>query len=118
EGFTASGADGLLRLKATLDRCGRLAEEHCSRVVETFSARAERLGRALGVPEHAIRGFREGEVRGHLVFQLAKLVSTLRRSIRISLALQPWEVLVAGRVTGRVTVANTLDELKSPEQPL
>ena len=39
-------------------------------------------GRALGVPEPAIRVFCDAEIRGHVVFQLSKLVSTLLRRVR------------------------------------
>src|SRR5262249_23209218 len=65
----------LLRQKATLLRCRRLAEDFGDRIVALFSARAEKLGRALGVAEHAIRVFSEADIRSHIVFQISKLAT-------------------------------------------
>src|SRR5262249_976837 len=63
----------LLRQKATLQRSRRLAEDFGDRIVALFSIRAEKLGRALGVTEHAIRVFSEADIRRHIVFQISKL---------------------------------------------
>ena len=72
----------LIRLKASLDRCRRLAEIYCDKILGLFPERVERLGRALGVPEHVIKIFCEADIRGHLVFQLSKLVTLLSKNIR------------------------------------
>src|SRR5262249_37002190 len=99
----------LLRQKATLLRCRRLAEDFGDQIVFLFSARAEKLGRALGVPEHAIRVFSEADIRSHIVFQISKLATSLLRQVRQRLKLPPWDVLVPGNVAGRATTIDTLD---------
>ncbi len=76
----------LIRLKASLDRCRRLAEVYCDKILELFPERVERLGRVLGVAERSIKVFCEADIRGHLVFQLSKLVTFLSKSIRASAA--------------------------------
>ena len=100
----------LLRLKATVERARRLAETHSQQVMALFAARAQRLGRALGVADHAIRVFGEAEVRSHLVFQLAKLSSYLARHLRVDLAQAGWDVLVSGRAAGYLRRVDGLDE--------
>ena len=72
----------LIRLKATLDRCLRLAEVYCDKILALFPERVEGLGRALGVAERTIKVFCEVDIRSHLVFQLSKVVSLLLKSIR------------------------------------
>ncbi len=107
---SAASRDESLRLKATLQRCRRLAEKHETQTIALFSKRAERLGRALGVAEHAVRIFCESLIRGHLVFQVSKLASALLQWLRQRLGLPAWDVLVAGCVAGRVQALETLDE--------
>src|SRR5260370_25602646 len=80
--FKSANRNRLLRQRATLLRCRRLAEDFGDRVVALFSARAETLGRALGVAEHALRVFSEADIRGHIVFQISKLAISLLRQIR------------------------------------
>jgi phosphoglucan,water dikinase len=109
--FDPSDREQLLRLKATADRARRLAEDFSDRVTALFPPRVEKLGRALGVAEHAIRVFCDAEIRAHLVFQLSKQVSSLLRRVREQLALLAWDVVVSGHATGRVKVADSLDEL-------
>jgi phosphoglucan,water dikinase len=94
----------LLRQKATLLRCRRLAEDFGDRVVALFSARAEQLGRALGVAENAIRVFSEADIRSHVVFQISKLATSLLRKLRQQLKLPPWDVLVPGTVAAGRTL--------------
>ena len=104
--------DELLRVKATVLRCRRLAEDFGARTVALFSGRAEKLGRALGVADHAIRVFSEADIRAHVIFQVAKLVTSLLRRIRQRLGLAAWDVLVAGRAVGRVKTVDSLDQLE------
>jgi len=87
--FEPRDTQELIRLKATLDRCGRLAEAYCDKILALFPEKVERLGRALGVAEHAIKGFCEADIRSHLVFQLSKLVALFLKSIRTHAALSP-----------------------------
>ena len=89
----------------------RLTEEQSQRVLALFSRRVEKLGRALGVAEHAIRLLCEAEVRGHLIFQLSKLGAQLLRRLRAELALPPWDVVVSGQVAGRVRAVHAIEDL-------
>ncbi len=107
-------SEPLLRLKATMDRSLRLAQEQSRRIAALFSTEAERLGCALGVAEHAIRVFAEAEIRGHLVFQLSRLAAALLRRLRARLQLPPWDVLVSGRATGRLRAVRRLEDSGQP----
>jgi len=111
QGFCPEDREQLLRLKATADRVLRLTEEHSQRIIELFPRRVEKLGRALGVSEHAIGVFCEAEVRGHLIFQLSKLAAYLLRRLRAELASPAWDVLVSGQAVGRVRAVHAIEEL-------
>ena len=102
----------VLRLKASLDRCRRLANKYTDRVQELFAEKVERLGGALHVPEHVINLFCEGDVRGNLVFQLSRLVSGLLKNIKKIANLSPWDILITGKVIGHVVFAEYLDDLE------
>ncbi|MBN1842730.1 MAG: TIM barrel protein [Deltaproteobacteria bacterium] len=114
QGFDPRDRIHLIRLKATIDRCRRLAEVYCKKILSMFSDKVERLGRALGVAEEAIKAFCEADIRNHLVFQLSKLVGPLLGSIRTIAALPLWDPIVPGRVSGRVAEALCLDDLIDP----
>jgi len=107
--FNPASREQLLRLKATSSRARRLAESYSERIMAWFPRRALALGQALGVPQTAVRVFGEAEIRGHLVFQLSKLASSLLRRIREALELPAWDVVVSGQATGRVVSAERLD---------
>jgi len=109
--FDAGDREQLLRMKATIERCRRLAESFSECVIALLVSGAEQLGRALGVAEHAIRVFCEAEIRSHLIFQLSKMASLLLRRLREALQLPGWDVLVSGRALGRVKVLERLDGL-------
>src|SRR5262249_15920913 len=79
KGLDLSNREQLLRLKATIERSRRLAESYSEQVIASQLSKAERLGQATGVAEHAIRVFCEAEIRRHLIFQLSKLASILLR---------------------------------------
>jgi len=111
EHFNPADREHLLRVKATADRARRLAEDFSDRITALFPPRVEKLGRALGVAENAIRVFCDAEIRAHLVFQLSKQVSSLLRRVREQLALPAWDVVVSGCATGRLKVAGLLHEL-------
>jgi phosphoglucan,water dikinase len=102
----------LLRLKASVSRCRRMADDFGARTVALFSERALELGKALGVAEHSVRVFSESDIRSHLVFQVSKLADILSRRLREWLGLPPWDVIVAGRAIGRVTALGSLEEWK------
>jgi len=103
--------DDLLRLKASALRGRRLAEAIAERTVALFSARAKKLGRALGVAQHAIRVFSESDLRGQIVFQVSKLASGLLHRIRTRLGSPAWDVLVGGRALGRLVSVASLEGL-------
>ncbi len=92
----------LLRLKATIERCSRLAEDYCNKILSLFPEKAGRLGHALGVAGHAIRVFSESDIRSHPVFQASNLAVLLLRSIRTAAKLSPWDVIVPGKAAGRL----------------
>ncbi|MCL5024586.1 MAG: TIM barrel protein [Nitrospirae bacterium] len=108
QAFDPGETGQLLRLKATLDRCLRLADTYCGRILALFPEKAGRLGRALGVQEHAIRVFSEADIRSHLVFQISKLAAVPLREIRSRAALPPWNVIARGRVSGRLIASSHL----------
>ena len=118
DGFSPDQRDSLLRLKATIERARRLAGDFSDGILALLAGRAKTLGHALNVEPHAVRVFAEGEIRGHVVFQLAKLASALLRRFRTHLAQPPWDVLVTGSATGRLMAAKTLDEITTGEEPL
>jgi phosphoglucan,water dikinase len=111
ENFDAADREQLLRMKATIERCRLVGESFSERVIGSLLSRAEELGRALGVTEHAIRVFCEAEIRSHLVFQLSKIVSLLLKRIRDALELPAWDVLVSGRALGQVKVFDRLGQM-------
>ena len=86
QSFDPVDREHLLRLKATADRSRRLAENYSDRMMALFPERVEKLGRALGVAEHAIRVFCDAEIRAHIIFQLSKLVSHILGASANSLA--------------------------------
>jgi phosphoglucan,water dikinase len=108
--------DDLLRLKATVDRARRLAEDYRDQILGRFAGPAEYLGRALNVPPKTVRAFCEGDIRAHVVFQISKLTSGLRQHLRERLALPPWDVLSAGTAEGRLITASRLEELERAEK--
>lgn len=116
--FDVSHRLKLLRLKATLNRLSRLVEGYAYRILHIFPARAERLGRALGVSEHAIRFFSESDIRAHPVFQLSKLLSALLKHIRVLAALSVWDIIVPGKAAGHLIEAHNLSALPAPERPV
>ncbi|MBF0506830.1 MAG: TIM barrel protein [Nitrospirae bacterium] len=109
--------DDLLRMKATLNRCSRLTEDYCNKILSSFPEKAQRLGSALGVAEHAIRVYAEADIRGHLVFQVSKIADLLLRSIRVAANLPPWDVIVPGKAAGRLIAAGGFGDIPENESP-
>src|SRR5262249_48744081 len=56
-----AGREEILRLRASLLRSRRLAQDFSAQVIALFASKAERLGRALGVADHAYRVFAEAD---------------------------------------------------------
>src|SRR5262249_45551954 len=100
----------VLRLLATLSRARRLAESYTERILGLFSTRVEELGRALGIADHAIKVFSEGDIRGHVIFQLSRLVDLGLQTLRQALQLSPWEAIVPGEACGPLVRAQSLPE--------
>ena len=115
----SSGRDELLRVRATVLRCRRLAEDFGANTVALFSEPVEKLGRALGVAEPAIRVFAESVIRSNNAFQVSKIATNLVRASRKQLGLAGWDVLVGGRAVGLAKVVDSLDQAdRNPEMPL
>src|SRR6202040_586740 len=102
----------LLRVLASLARARRLAESYTDRINTLFGPRVEEIGRALGVLDHALKVFSEGDVRGHVVFQLSRLVDVGLQAARQALQLPPWEAVVPGEVAGTLVRATGLSEVE------
>lgn len=109
--------DQVLRLKATLERARRLADNYRDTLLRLFPQRAARLGQALGVPEPTTKVYAESEIRSHVVFQLAKLLALALKTLRELAGLSPWEVIVPGSATGVLAATPSLEQLPSSEQP-
>ena len=99
-GFDPTRHFHLLRLKATLERIRRLAEDYSDRILALFPPLVTDLGQALGVAEHAIRVFCEGDIRGNLVFQLTRLTETCTAGYRRTAASSSLGRRGAGGVLG------------------
>lgn len=112
--FNPDEREHLLKLKASLTRCLRLAETYSDLVLSLFLEKANRLGRDLRVDELAIKTYCEGDIRGNLIFQLSKLAALLIKRIKKAAALPPWDVIVAGNAHGKLVSAKHLDTLKAP----
>ncbi|MEJ2690371.1 MAG: PEP/pyruvate-binding domain-containing protein, partial [Deltaproteobacteria bacterium] len=111
--FDPGDREQLLRLKAAIAACLRLTETYSDLVLRLFFEKAARLGRELGIDEHAVKLYSEGDIRGNLIFQLSRLAALLTRKIRQTAALSPWDVIVAGRAQGRLITANNLGEVSA-----
>ena len=116
--FHAQDRFHLLRLVATLSRARRLAETYTDRINHLFLRRAEELGRALEIEERAIKVFSEGDIRGHILFQLSRLVDAGLQVLRQALRLPPWEAIVPGEASGTLAYAATLAEVEGAKGPL
>jgi phosphoglucan,water dikinase len=103
----------LLLIHSLLNRCQRLAESYCEKILAIFAEKAETLGHLLAVPAHAIRTYAEGDIRGSMIFQLAKLTTLLQNKIREAANLPPWDIIVAGLASGRLTPLARLEDFRS-----
>ncbi|MBW2730959.1 MAG: hypothetical protein JRH20_01120 [Deltaproteobacteria bacterium] len=111
EDFHLDQRDQVLRLKAFIERCRQLVAEHSEQALGMLVERARRLGEALGIAQHAISTFVEGELRGTLIFQLAALSDWLGRTARSVAGLSPWVALVPGKTMGRLVAAKSMEEI-------
>src|SRR5262249_28523681 len=117
-GFSAEDRFHLLRLRATIARARRVAEGYADRVGGLFGPLVGELGRELGVAEHAVRVFTEGDIRGHVVSQLARLVDLGLEATRRALGLPPWEAVVPGEAAGTLVRAADFAEVEGRPGPL
>ncbi len=116
-GFAADDRFHLLRLLASLARARRLAESYTDRISTLFQSRVQELGPALGVADHAVKVFCEGDVRGHVVFQLSRLVDVGLQAVRAALRLPPWEAVVPGEAFGTLVRAAKPGRSRRRERP-
>ena len=115
--FEPHDYEQVLRLKATLERARRLADDHRDTILRLFPQCAARLGQALGVAEPAIKVYAESEIRSHVVFQLAKMLALSLKVLRELAGLSPWEVIVPGCATGVFVVCTGLEQLPNSAEP-
>jgi phosphoglucan, water dikinase len=108
----------LMRVLATLGRARRLAENYTDRINQLFPPRVEELGRALSVMAHAVKVFSEGDIRGHIVFQLSRLVDVGLQSARQALELPPWEAIVPGEAFGLLLHPADLTQVEREAGPI
>lgn len=107
-----------LRLKATLERIRRIGERYSAQVISLFTPRVENLGYALGVQEHAMRVFAEGDIRANVVYQLSKLAEIGEGALRCALDLPPWQAIACGEAVGRLYPVSHLGALEPSEEPV
>ena len=107
-----------LRLKATLERIRRIGERYSAQIISLFTPRVENLGRALGVQEHAVRVFAEGDIRANVVYQLSKLAEIGEGTLRRALELPPWQAIARGEAVGRLYPISHLGALEPSEEPI
>ncbi|XP_024402326.1 phosphoglucan, water dikinase, chloroplastic [Physcomitrium patens] len=89
-----------LRLKATIDRVRRVAENYTDTVLQLYPDFVEKLGNALGIPENSVRTYTEADIRASVVFQVAKLCSFLLKAIRTTAGGDGFDVIMPGRARG------------------
>lgn len=111
ECFEPEEEEQVLRLKATLERVRRLADDYRDTILRLFPQLAASLGQALGVAEPAITVYAESEIRRHVVFQLAKMLTLSLKALRELADLSPWEVIVPGQASGVLTASPGLEQL-------
>ncbi|KAL9144745.1 hypothetical protein ABFS82_14G316100 [Erythranthe guttata] len=101
-----------LRLKATLDRARRLTEEYSEALLNIFPEKVQILGKALGIPENAVRTFTEAEIRAgwkcSVIFQVSKLCTVLLKAVRNVLGSQGWDILVPGDASGTLVQVESI----------
>ena len=89
-----------MRLKASMERCQRLAQAYCDEVLSVFVDKTRELGKALEISEDAINLFCEADIRSHLVFQLSRALDIFLEILRRQTGISPWDVVVTGRTSG------------------
>ena len=105
----------MLRLKACLDRTRRVCDAYRDAYLESYSAQANRLGRAFGsaIPDHASAMFAESETRASMIFQCAKVCQILSKHVSrdfLKSENHQWETLVAGEAVGSLEFFETMDD--------
>ncbi|MBU0485912.1 MAG: TIM barrel protein [Proteobacteria bacterium] len=110
--FDPKERESLLLIGSLLNRCQRLAENYCERILDLFAEKAKTIGDLLALPDHAVRMYAEGDIRGSMVFQLAKLTTLLLAEIRKLANLPPWDIIVSGRASGRLTSIARLEDFR------
>ncbi len=117
--FDPHDREHLLRLKSTLERSRRMTEDYRDKILFLLPEKVERLGKALGVKDHAIKVCSEADIRSHLVFQVSKLVDLFLKNIRSLAALPPWDAIVSGKVSGELIAADGVSDLScSNDRPV
>lgn len=103
--------EGLLRVKAAVDRALRFAHNFSTAISDVYMRRVQTIGQALGVDSHAIDVFAEAEIRSNVTFQASRMADACARACRKALSLPPWDPLYTGRARGRVVFAEALADV-------
>jgi phosphoglucan,water dikinase len=109
--FSPSLNEHLLRLKALVERCQRLSDAYSEKILALFHGRIRSLGEAFNVSPHAVKFFAEGDIRRNILFQLSRITSFLSLLIREIGGLPKWDIIVPGMATGRLVLADRIEEL-------
>lgn len=104
----------LLRLKATLERGVRLAQNFSASVSDTFQETVSVVGKSFGVDQPSIDVFSESFIRSHLFFQLAKGLETLLQKARSSLNLPPMTLISQASQVLLTGVLSETSDMYSP----
>jgi phosphoglucan,water dikinase len=104
---------GLLRLKATVERCLRQTKDFAWEIANNFQPDVSSLGEGLGVDSHSVSVFSEAIVRSHLAFQLAKVCEVIHRLVRKESHLSPWLIIQPGTCSGVIRRFRDFEEAQS-----
>lgn len=83
----------MLKLKASVERAERYANQFTSEVINVFQDNVFKLGDSLHMDRHSVMVFSESFIRFHLVFQFSKCLDYFQHMIRTVLKLPPYIVI-------------------------
>jgi len=108
----------LLRLRASLQRALRLCQSYADQMLDLFPAVVTNLGNTLGVAQHAIDQYCEGDIRANLIFQLSRLVELIQTKLDNSLNFSPWETVVPGVGIGQLIHVKNFQSIEKTSKPV
>ncbi|MBF0197474.1 MAG: TIM barrel protein [Planctomycetes bacterium] len=102
-----------LRQLAWIERCLHLTEGHSDTRYELLQNPADDLGNALNIDAFSLSTYAEGDIRGHVLYQVSRVATKLRSLKREECGFSPWDVIVPGVAKGKVIYAERLAEQNS-----